>query len=95
MEKYDYSISYKLYGMRYSLRNKKKIIEAYSEKLFKRIIESLDKCFEEGEKFETHEAKPYPLIGVDDVGNTCGLVIFHVISVNFDVYNLAFKEFVS
>lgn len=81
--------------MRYALRNQKKIINHFDAKSFARIIKSLDKHFEDNETIEMHEAEPYQLIDVDDLGHTCGLIIFHVISVNFDVYNLAFKEFIS
>lgn len=81
--------------MRYALRNKKKIINHFDAKSFARIIKSLDKEFKGAEIIEFHKAEPYTLISVNDVGHTCGLIIFHVISIRFDVLNLAFKEFIS
>ena len=81
--------------MRYSLRNQKKIINHFDAKTFARIIKSLDKEFKENDIIDFHVAKPYDLIGINDVGHTCGLIIFHVISIKFDVLNLAFKEFIS
>lgn len=81
--------------MRYTLRNQKKIIKAYDDKLLHRIITSLEVAVSE-EKFEIHkECKPYPILDINDVGNTCGLILFHVINKKFDVLTLAFKEFVN
>lgn len=78
---------------RFSLRNQHKIESHYDKKILARILLSLKKGFEG--KIVIHESEPHPLIDVNDTGHTCGLIIFHVISINFDVYNLAFKEFIS
>ena len=77
--------------MRYSLRNKKKIIKAFDETYFNRMVDSLNEFFEKNEKIELIKGDPYPFILVDDVGHTVNLFEFWVIKENFDVLNLAFK----
>lgn len=81
--------------MRYALRNQKKILNHFDAKSLDRIKKSLDKHFENIDTIEVHDSEPYQLIGIDDVGHTCGTIVFHVISINYDVYNLAFKEFIN
>ena len=82
--------------MRYSLRNKKKIESAFNRAILSRIIKSLDEAFEYNTfSCDTIEGEKYDLLSVNDKGHTCGLIMFYVISKTFDVYNLAFKEFIN
>lgn len=82
--------------MRFSLRNQKKIEKAYSPAILKRIMESLKEEFKKGViRLEDDASTKYKMLAINDTGHTCGLIIFYVLSVTFDVYNLAFKEFVN
>ena len=81
--------------MRYSLRNQNKISSTFSKAFLQRVLSSLDEAFKDN-IFDVHEeCKPYPILDINDNGHTCGLILFHVISKTFDVYNLAFKETVN
>lgn len=84
--------------MRYSLRNQNKIALAFGDKFVRRLIASLEANFEDISIEELDiqkEYKPYPILCVNDIGHSCGLILFHVISKTYDVYNLAFKETVN
>ena len=85
--------------MRYALRNQKKIKEALGEELLRRILESLEKGFKQyGEDIEKEieivEDHPYPILTLNDAWHTFNLVDFYVIKKQYDVYTLAFKEFI-
>lgn len=82
---------------RYALRNQHKIKAAYSQATLNRIIKSLDEYFIEGKKIEIKniDGDPYPVIWINDIGHTCGLIIFYVTKKIWNVYNLAFKEFIN
>lgn len=79
---------------RYALRNKRKIRKAFSEKKTQNIINSLKRGFPEGIK-DIYEGKPYSMISVEDLEHTSDIIIFYIIKKTYDVYQLAFKEFVS
>lgn len=82
--------------MRYSLRNKHKIEQAYGKSMLERIIQSLDKHFtglnELGER--RIEGDRYDVIFVADAGHTVNDIVFYVTGKKYDVVNLAFKEFI-
>ena len=84
---------------RYALRNKHKIIQHYNpggDKILQRIILSLDNYFQKEvpEPYKLIEDEKYPLLLIDDQGHTCALIVFYVIDIKFNVYRLAFKEFI-
>lgn len=83
--------------MRYALRNRHKLYEAYGDEALKRITESLNAHFKEHAiiQFEVLADDKYPTMSIDDKGHTCGLILFYVIKTNFDVINLAFREFIN
>lgn len=85
--------------MRFSLRNKHKIAIHYDNKTLNRILSSLEAEFDPNKEFdlciEINDNEPYEMISINDIGHTCGLIIFYVISKTYDVYLLAFKEFIS
>jgi hypothetical protein len=82
--------------MRYSLRNQHKIKQALSEKHLKRILSSLDEAFKnDGPEPKEMHGEDYKVIDINDNGHSCGLILFYVIRKTYDVYNLAFKEFVN
>ena len=80
--------------MRYTLRNKTKIVAAYDLTLYNRMTKSLDKHFADYKEIEAIEIEgdDYKTILVDDIGHTVNMFAFYLIRKTFDVYNLAFKE---
>lgn len=83
--------------MRYALRNKKKIEAAYPG-MIKVILRSLDKHFTENteivESLPSNESEPYNLLLVDHIEKSKSIIVFYIIKIKFDVYRLAFKEFI-
>lgn len=62
--------------------------------MLQRITQSLDAAFKKGD-IEIEPGEPYPLLVVNDVGHTFGIIIFYVVGRMYDVYKLAFKEFIN
>lgn len=81
--------------MRYALRNKHKIEEAYGQKMLDRMIRSLDNVFNKGE-LDIHKNKgdKYSIILVDDLGHSENIFEFYIIGITYDVHRLAFKGFI-
>lgn len=81
---------------RYSLRNKKKISDKLGIKNLTRIVTSLNEAFKT-DLIELHsvEGEKHQILNINDTGHSCGLILFYVIRKTYDVYNLAFKEFVN
>lgn len=87
--------------MRWALRNQDRIkahFEPYGDEILERIKESLEQAFK-SDDIEKHidkaENEPYPILDVNDVGHSFGTILFYVIKKTYDVYLLAFKEFIS
>lgn len=85
--------------MRYALRNKAKIKSVLGEDLLQRILESLKQGFELwgddiDKQIESVDGHPFPLLTLEDAGHSSNVVAFYVIKKQFDVYTLAFKEFI-
>lgn len=83
---------------RYSLRNQQKIkahFEPHGDEILKRIIKSLDDHFENKAFLELNDSgDKHPGLIINDSGHTVNMIVFFVISITYDVYNLAFKEFI-
>jgi len=85
--------------MRYSLRNQSKISAAYSPEVLKRIIDSLDEFFKNNESISSCDAMligddEFKTLLIDDAGHSTNMIAFYIIDTKYDVYNLAFKEFI-
>ncbi|MEQ3162088.1 hypothetical protein AAA214_02920 [Parabacteroides goldsteinii] len=85
--------------MRYALRNQDKIRNALGEDLLLRLLESLKQGFELwgdniDKQIESVEGHPYPLLTLNDAGHSNNVVAFYVIKKQYNVYTLAFKEFI-
>ena len=82
--------------MRYALRNQDKIENAFPG-LTKSIIASLDKAFSGSRdmQVEAEKHEKYPIILIDDTGHPTGMIAFYIIKTRYDVYHLAFKEFIN
>ena len=85
--------------MRYALRNQDKIRNALGEDLLLRLLESLKQGFELwgdniDKQIEYVEGHPYPLLTLNDAQHSSNVVAFYVVKKQFDVYTLAFKEFI-
>ncbi len=85
--------------MRYALRNQKKIAVAFSPIRLKHIIDSLAAYFNgrnsipDGDCMFIADDKFKTLI-IPDVYNSTKMIALYVIEVKYDVYRLAFKEFI-
>lgn len=85
--------------MRYALRNQNKIKESLGSDLLHRILNSLKQSFDlYGEiiesQFEYIDGHQYPILTINDASNTSNLISFYVIGKRYNVYHLAFKEFI-
>jgi hypothetical protein len=80
--------------MRYALRNQQKIEAAYPGTIG-RILKSLSAHFESGKEILPMESgEEFPIIVIDDIGHSMNMIAFYIIDIKFDVYRLAFKEFI-
>lgn len=80
--------------MRYALRNQQKIEAAYPG-MIKRILGSLNDHFEKHFSIEVFDSgEEFPIIIVRDIGHTVNDIAFYVLGIKYDVYRLAFKEFI-
>lgn len=71
--------------MRYALRNIEKIrsyFEPYGDEIIDRILKSL-----------VQDVRP--VLSINDLGHSFGLIEFYIIKKTYDVYILAFKRFVN
>ena len=85
--------------MRYALRNQDKIRNALGEDLLLRLLESLKQGFELwgdniDKQIESVEGHPYPLLTLDDAQHSSNVIAFYVVKKQYNVYTLAFKEFI-
>lgn len=87
--------------MRWSLRNIdkiKKYFEPHGEEILNRLEQSLNEAFLRYKNIDACidnvENEPYPVLFIDDAGHSFNMVSFYVVSKQYDVYNLAFKEFI-
>lgn len=85
--------------MRWALRNQQKIREQLGESLLERMQQSLKFAFDKyGDNISCYitewENEPYPVLVVDDAGHSFNVVSFYVVRKMYDVYMLAFKEFI-
>lgn len=83
--------------MRYYLRNKKKIAQAYGEEYLDRIIDSLDAHFKPNMILrDLHDVpgEPYKVFIIRDVGHTVNDIAFYYIRFDNGFYRVAFKEFI-
>lgn len=80
--------------MRYALRNQQKIESVYPG-TNKRILNSLTAHFEAmNEIVPIESGEQYPIIIIEDTSKNNGMISFYIISILWDVYTLAFKEFI-
>lgn len=87
---------------RYALRNHDKIkahFEPHGKEILDRIILSLDKHFAKTdptffELIEDDMGTQYKCLQINDEGHSCAIIEFYVLGIKFNVYRLAFKEFI-
>lgn len=83
---------------RFALRKQKKIKKELGNDLLKRMLDSLNEAFSTYSNIEDHikpwEGESYSILSIGDSGHTSNMVAFYVIRKRFDVYTLAFKEFI-
>ena len=91
---------------RFTLRNQSKIETHFNlskddgsgKEVLTRINKSLTEYFLNVKNIEDDikdgEGK-FKLLIINDVDHTCGVIVFHIIGVKFDVYRLAFSEIIN
>ena len=83
--------------MRYALRNKKKIEAAYPG-MIGAITKSLDAHFKDMHEISLQDSgEEFPLLmisGSEHSLREVNLIAFYVLGIKFDVYRLAFNEFI-
>lgn len=86
--------------MRYVLRNKQKISDNLGPDILDRLIDSLECFVKESEKGDIDKCiypkvnkEPYDTLLIGDTGNDNKMIAFYIVSITYDVYKLAFKEF--
>lgn len=82
--------------MRYALRNQEKIKQAYDAKILARIIASLDAHFKTHPEIATErfDGESRETLIVNDIGHSVNVIAFYVLEIKYDVYRLAFREFI-
>lgn len=86
--------------MRFALRNQEKIkayFEPNGDEMLNRIKESLQIAFASGnveQNISNWENEPYPILCINDAGHSFNMIAFYVLKKQYDVYKLAFKEFI-
>lgn len=87
--------------MRYALRNKDRIKAHFGqdgEEIVKRITDSLESFFNGSndiKDFIVNEPNhKFPILTIADAHHTSNLVSFYIVRVQFNVYTLAFREFI-
>lgn len=79
--------------MRYALRNIEKIrsyFEPYGDEIIDRILNATTTGIE---KDIVQDVRP--VLSINDLGHSFGLIEFYIIKKTYDVYILAFKRFVN
>ena len=85
--------------MRYALRNIEKIrsyFEPYGDEIIDRILKSLEDYFATTTGIEKDIVQDVrPVLSINDLGHSFGLIEFYIIKKTYAVYILAFKRFVN
>lgn len=82
--------------MRFALRNQRKIKQVLSEDKLNKILLSLKQHFSTHSDIETVKtgSSPFPVLEIKDTTSTSHRISFYIIGRQYDVYKLAFKEFI-
>lgn len=83
--------------MRYALRNQQKVRVKLGEDMLHRMIVALDYAFANYDDIDAHienlEDEPYNILSISEPGYSDYMIRLYVIRKQYDVYVLAFKEF--
>lgn len=77
--------------MRYSLRNQEKIQKTFGVEFLNVILASLFMHFHECKDTELKEDGKYKILTVINQKEPTKVIEFYVLSITYDVYNLAYK----
>jgi hypothetical protein len=81
--------------VRYCLRNKQKLINAFGHSQYQAMIESLSVHFKLNNIIDSYQCPNddrFKLINVSNVRDTSTEWVFYIISITYDVYLLAYKD---
>lgn len=82
--------------MRFALRNQEKIKNTLGETELVRINRSLEYFFtHNSDVLSIEDSVPYPLLSINDIVYSSCMIVFYVVGKKYDVYRLAFKEFIN
>lgn len=87
--------------MKYYLIDQKKIecdFAPFDADIINRMLKSIDNTvIGDGKRvsFDILEGEPYPVLTVNDIGHTCGLICFYVVGIVYGTIILKYKEFIS
>jgi len=79
-----------------NLRNQHKIKAALGDKKLNRIKDSIKAVMNSSEDIEPQqiEGSEYDIIMIDDVSGIDSMIVFYIIEAKFNIYKIAFKEFI-
>ena len=79
-----------------NLRNKDKIKAVLGDEKLNRIKDSINALKNSNKDIEPEkiEGSKYDLIIIDDVSGIDSMIVFYVIESKFNIYKIAFKEFI-
>lgn len=83
---------------RFALRNQSKIESHFDKEVLDRILKSLKEYFKTDVKESDIHKSPndkYKTLSINDAGHTCGLIVFYILDIKYDVYRLAFSEIIT
>ena len=81
--------------LRYALRNQQRIIDELGQGALDRMVKSLDHFFANPVDINEYltSGERYYTLGINDVTNENYMIVFYVLSHQYDVLKLAFRNF--
>jgi len=78
------------------LRNQHKIKAVLGEEKLKRLKDSISEVMNSDKQIEPQQidGSKYDIIMIDDVSGIDSMIVFYIIEAKFNIYKIAFKEFI-
>jgi len=78
------------------LRNQHKIKAALGDEKLKRLKDSISEVMNSDKQIEPQQidGSEYDIIMIDDVSGIDSMIVFYIIEAKFNIYKIAFKEFI-
>jgi len=80
----------------FNLRNQHKIKAVLGDSKLKRIKDSIQAAIDSDKDIELQQidGSDYDIIMIDDISGINLIIVFYVIKAEFNIYKIAFKEFI-